>query len=60
MTGIFNKSEPLETYPSNHWDETGCIVDSCNSFQIQVKPPLLCHVVRARARASVLAMARVS
>ena len=35
---MFNKSEPLETYPfeglgETHWDETGCSVDAWNPFQ---------------------------
>ena len=48
-TGMFNKSEPLETYPFEgfRWDETGCSVDAWNPFQTRVKLVLLYSVDRA-------------
>ena len=45
---MFNKSEPLEVYPSEGCGGTRCSVDMWNPFQTRVKPVCLCSVDRLK------------
>ena len=49
-TGMFNKSEPPETYLLKVSGETGCSVDAWNPFQRRVKPVLLCSVGKKKKK----------